>query len=68
MDKNETFAICGNENGSIYIFRIDIKNKLDWTQDKIINDHNSPIRAIAIHENLNIAINSAAKNTIQTST
>ena len=56
VDKNETFVICGNENGTIYIFSIDIKNKLNWTIDKIINDHNSPIRAIAIHENLNIAI------------
>ena len=56
LDKNETIALCGNENGTTYIFRINIRNKLNWEIHKTINDHNSPIRAIAIHEILNIAI------------
>jgi WD40 repeat protein len=56
FDKYETFAICGNANGTIYIFRININNKLNWTIYKVINDHNSPIVSIALHENLNIAI------------
>ena len=56
IDKNETLAICGNLNGTVYIFRINIRNKLNWTLYKTINDHNSPIVSIAIHENLNIAI------------
>ena len=49
-------AICGNTNGTIYIFKINEFNKLNWSIYKNINDHNSPITSIAIHENLNIAI------------
>ena len=56
FDKNENFAICGNTNGTIYVFRININNKLNWTLYKTINDHNSPIVSIALHETLNIAI------------
>ena len=56
IDKNETMAICGNANGTIYIFKINEFNKLNWSIYKNINDHNSPITSIAIHENLNIAI------------
>ena len=56
LDQNETFAICGNINGTIYIYKIDPINKLDWALDKTINDHNSPIISIAIHEVLNIVI------------
>ena len=56
IDKNETMAICGNTNGTIYIFKISALNKLNWSIYKNINDHNSPISSIAIHENLNMAI------------
>ena len=56
LDQNETFAICGNINRTIYIYKINSINKLDWTLYKTINDHNSPIISIAIHEILNIAI------------
>ena len=31
-------------------------NKIIWSIYKNINDHNSPITSIAIHENLNIVI------------
>ena len=56
IDKNETFAICGNTNGTIYIFKISQYNKINWSIYKNINNHNCPITSIAIHENLNIAI------------
>ena len=56
IDKNETFAICGNENGTIYIYKINQKRKFIWNLYKYINNHNSPISSIGIHENLNIAI------------
>ena len=56
IDSNETFAICGNTKGTIYIYKINSNNKLIWTLYKYFNDHNSPITSIAIHENLNIAI------------
>ena len=56
IDKNETLALCGNLNGTVYIFRINTRNKLNWTLYKTINDLNSPIASIAIHETLNIAI------------
>ena len=56
IDKNETLALCGNLNGTVYIFRIKTRNKFDWTLYKTINDLNSPIVSMAIHETLNIAI------------
>ena len=56
VDKNETFGICGNTNGTISIYHISQNNKIFWSLFKTINSHNSPITAIAIHENLNIAI------------
>ena len=56
FDQNETIAICGNTNGTIYVYRISTKNKLNWTLYKTINDHNSPIVSIAINETLNMAI------------
>ena len=56
IDKYETFAICGNENGTIYIYKISQFKKFNWKLYKYINNHNSPISSIGIHENLNIAI------------
>ena len=56
VDKNETFAICGNTNGTIYIFKIAQKEKYKWSLIKNFNNHNSPITSIGIHEDLNIAI------------
>ena len=56
VDKNETFAICGNINGTIYIFKINQNNKINWSIYKNINNHNCPITSIALHENLNIII------------
>jgi hypothetical protein len=56
IDKNETFALCGNSNGTIYVFKINQNYKYSWELYKNVNNHNSPISSMAIHENLNIAI------------
>lgn len=56
IDKNETFAICGNTNGTIFIFKIIPNNKMIWMLYKNFNDHNSPISSVAINETLNISI------------
>jgi len=56
IDKNETFAICGNTNGTIFVYKIRESNKMIWTLYKSFNDNNSSIVSIAIQENLNIAI------------
>ena len=56
VDKNETFAICGSTNGTIFIFKISQYDKINWMLYKNFNDHNSPISSIAIQETLNISI------------
>ena len=55
-DKYETFAICGNVNGTICIFKIDESYKYHWSLYHYFNVHNCLITSIAIHETLNIAI------------
>ena len=56
IDKNETLVICGNANGTIYVFIISPNDKTIWMLFKNFNDHNSPIASIAIQETLNISI------------
>ena len=54
MDLSETFVICVNKIGTIYIFIIDKENKTDWTLQKIIQDNHTEITSIELNENLNI--------------
>lgn len=56
IDKSDTFAICGNTLGTIYIFIINQNNKSEWTFYKKIKDHYSEITSLSINENLNIFI------------
>ena len=56
VDKNETFSICGNTNGTIFVYKIKESNKTSWSLYKSFNDNNSSISCIAAQENLNIAI------------
>ena len=56
IDQSETFAICGNKIGTIYIFVIVKDNKGEWHQYKKLNDHHSEIKSMDINENLNILI------------
>ena len=55
-DKSDTFVICGNTLGKIYIFIINQNNKSEWTLYKKIKDHYSEITSLSINENLNIFI------------
>ena len=54
MDFSETFVICVNKIGTIFIFIINKLNKEEWTLHKIIQDNQSEITSIDLNENLNI--------------
>ena len=56
IDQSETFAICGNKIGTIYIFVIVKDNKGEWHQYKKLNYHQNEIKSMDINENLNILI------------
>ena len=56
IDKSETFAICANRNGVLFIFKIDSNSKFIWELYKKINDTNCEIVCMAINENLNLLI------------
>jgi WD40 repeat protein len=56
IDKSDTFVICGNTFGTIYIFIINQNNKSEWTLYKKIKDHYSEITSLSINENLNMFI------------
>ena len=56
IDKSDTFVICGNTLGTIYIFIINQNNKSEWTLYKKIKDHYSEITSLSINENLNMFI------------
>ena len=54
IDLSETFVICANKKGTIYIFKINKENKGYWTLSKIIQDNQREITSIDLNENLNI--------------
>jgi hypothetical protein len=54
INQTESMALCGNMNGSIYIFSIYQKQKIKWELINNFNNHESPITSIEIHEELNI--------------
>ena len=56
IDISETFVICANKIGIIYIFIIDSVNEGEWSLYKIINDSQKEIKSIDINENLNIFV------------
>ena len=56
IDKNETYAVCGNKLGNIFIFIINQNNKLEWTLYKKIIEHRAEITCLDINEELNICI------------
>ena len=56
IDKNETYAVCGNKLGNIFIFIINQNNKLEWTLYKKIIEHRAEIACLDINEELNICI------------
>ena len=56
IGKNETFVVCGNALGNIFVLIINQSNKLEWTLYKKIAEHRSEITCLDINEDLNICI------------
>ena len=56
IDLSETFVICANKIGVIFVFIINQLNKSEWILHKIIQDNQREIVSIALNENLNIFI------------
>ena len=56
IDENETFVICGNNLGTVFIYTMDYDDKTIWHLYKILYDHFNPITSLAISEKLNIFI------------
>ena len=56
IGKNETFAVCGNVIGNVFIFIINQNNKLEWTLYKKIAEHRAEITCLDINEDLNLCI------------
>ena len=56
IEESETFVICANKMGCVFIFSINTEYKLEWTLQKIIQDNQREISALDLNENLNIFI------------
>ena len=56
IDLSETFVICANKIGMVYVFIINQTNKSKWTLHKVIQDNQREITSVDLNENLNIFI------------
>jgi hypothetical protein len=56
IDESETFILCTNNLGCVYIFEINKGNKLFWNLFKKIQDNQKEITSIDLNENLNIFV------------
>ena len=56
IDETETYAICSNKLGNIFVYVINPEKKYTWILSKILSYHKSEITSIAISENLNMFI------------
>ena len=56
IDKTETFVICANLDGTVFIYIIDVKEKMIWNFHKKINEGQGEIMSMEINENLGIFI------------
>ena len=56
IDKTETFVICANSEGTVFIFIIDVKEKMVWNFHKKLNEGQGEIMSMEINENLGIFI------------
>ena len=56
IDENETYVICGNNLGTVFIYTMDYDDKTIWYLYKVLYDHFNPITSLAISEKLNIFI------------
>ena len=56
IDKTETFVICANSEGAVFIYIIDSKEKINWNFKKKINEGQGEVSSMEINENLGIFI------------
>ena len=56
IDNSETYVICANKKGTIFIFIISPERKYVWILSKVITHQKTEITALSICENLNIFI------------
>ena len=56
IDKNDTFAVCGNKLGQIFVYIINQNNKMEWVLYKKIYNQRTEITSLAINEELNMFI------------
>ena len=56
IDDNDLFAICGNKQGSVFVYTINQNEKTNWTLYGELHDHETEISSIAINDNLNMFI------------
>ena len=58
MDESETFLLCANKIGCIFIYSNNKENKLEWNLIKAIHDNQKEITSLDLNENLNVFITS----------
>ncbi len=51
IDLSETFVICTNKLGTIYIFTINPTNKGEWSLKKVIQDNQKEITCLDLNGN-----------------
>ena len=56
IDNSETYVICANKKGTIFIFIISPEKKFVWMLSKVITHQKTELSALSICENLNIFI------------
>ena len=54
IDESETFIICTNKMGCIFIYSVNKENKIEWTLINILQDNQKEIASFDLNENLNI--------------
>ena len=56
IDEIETYVICANKLGNIFVYIINPEKKYAWILSKILSYHISEITSISINDNLNMFI------------
>ena len=55
MDESETFLICANKIGNVFIF-VNKQDKIEWSIYRTISDNEKEITCLDLNENLNVFI------------
>ena len=56
IDESESFIICSNKMGCVFIYTINKDFKLEWNLFKTIHDNQKEITSLDLNENLNVFI------------